>query len=68
MYAVSLFASIFPYSKQKSTQTYCLSLWSSFCTERKSCLYKQLFCCSVCTFAATFLSPQLFSCQCAPSL
>jgi len=46
-----------------------LSLWSPFCTERKKLPYKQLFSCSARTITATFfLSPQLFSCQCAPSL
>jgi len=28
----------------------------------------QVTICSACTFTATFLSPQLFGCQCAPSL
>ena len=45
-----------------------LSLRSPFCTKKKSCQYKQLFRCSACTFAATVLSLQQFSCQCAPRL
>jgi hypothetical protein len=36
--------------------------------KKKSCQLKQLFRCSARTFIATVLSPQQFSCQCAPSL
>ena len=67
MYPVSLFASIFPYSKQKSTYTCCLCAVRSVPKE-KTCQYKQLFSCSARTFTAIILSPQQFSCQCAPSL
>jgi len=67
MYPVSLFASSFPYSKQKSTYTCCLCEVHSVLKE-KSCQYQQLFHCSVRTFTATVLSPQQFSCQCKPSL
>jgi hypothetical protein len=67
MYPVSLFASIFSYSKQKSTYTCCLCEAHSVLKE-KSCHYKQLFRCSACTFTATVVSPQQFSCQCAPNL
>ena len=67
MYPVSLFASIFPYSKQKSTYAYCRCEVRSGLKE-KNCQYKQLFRCSARTFTATVLSAQQFSCQYAPSL
>jgi hypothetical protein len=60
IYPVSLFFFIFPYSKQKSTYTCCLCEAPSVLKE-KSCQYKQLFCCSACTFTATVLSQQQFS-------
>ena len=63
------FASISPYSKKNSTaHTPAVSVKSILYWKKKSCHYKQLFSCSARTFTATFLSPQLFSCQCAPSL
>ena len=64
MYPVSLFASTFPYAKQKSTYTCCLCEVHSVLKE-KSCPYKQLFSCQCAHVTATFLTPQLFSCQCA---
>jgi hypothetical protein len=42
-----LLASIFPYSKQKSTYTCCLCEVHSVLKEKKGCLHKQLFCCPV---------------------
>jgi hypothetical protein len=67
MYPVPLFASICPYSKQKSTYTSCLREVRSVLNEKYR-QYKQLFRCSARTFTATLLSPQQFSCPCAPSL
>ena len=67
MYPLSLSASIFPYSKQKSTYTCCLcEVHSYWKTNRFQ--YEQLFRCRVRTLTATVLSPQQFSCQSAPSL
>jgi len=67
MYRLSLFASIFPYCKQKSTYTCCLYEVHSVLKE-KSCQYKQLFSCSAHTVTATVASPQQCSYQCARSL
>jgi len=67
MYPVSFFASIFPYSKQKSTYT-CRLCEVHSVLEEKSCQYKQLFRCSTRTFAPTVLAPQQLSCQGATSL
>jgi len=67
MYPVSLFASIFPYSKQKSTYTCCLCEVHSVMKEDKLPIQATVSC-SALTFTATVLSPQQFSCQCAPSL
>ena len=67
MYPVSLFAPAFPYAKKKSTYTCCLCEVHSVLKE-KSCPYKQPFSCQCAHVTVTFLSPQLFSCQCAPSL
>ena len=53
-------------SRRAHTRT--VSLKSILYWKKKCCLYKQLFSCSARTFTATFLSPQLISCQCVPSL
>ena len=52
----------------RRAHTHAVSVKSILYWKKKSCPYKQLFSCSARTFTATFLSPQLFSCQCAPSL
>jgi len=64
---VSLFASIFPYCKQKSTYTCCLCEVHSVLKEKKLPVQAtvQLQCAHG---HSNFLSPQVFSCQCAPSL
>ena len=70
MYPVSLFASIFPYSKQKSTHTHtnthAVSVRSVLYWKKTSCQYKQLFRCSARTVTPTVASLQQFSCQRAP--
>ena len=69
MYPVSLFASSFSRSKQKSTHTHTCCLCEAYSVLKLKCSqYKQLFHCSARTFTATVLSTQQFSCQCAPSL
>jgi len=55
-------------SRRAHTHAVCVK--SILYWKKKCCQYRLLFCCSAHarTFTATLLSPQQFSCQCAPSL
>jgi len=52
----------------RRAHTHIVSVKSILYWKKKSCQYKQLIRCSACTFKATVLSPQQFSCHCAPNL
>ena len=62
LYPMSLFASIFPFSKHKSTYTHMLSLWSPFCTERKKVASNRKCLAAVRALSLCHLQ-QVFSCS-----